>query len=329
MYPILETERLLLRPMGKSDFDTMFAMRSNKEWCATMLARPAQAKSDAYRIEFTHGLQNGTFFTVWLREQDDFIGFVEVDKYWRGSKNAKVIDYAGLYCMLLPEYWGSGLEIEALTKAIHFAFMGLNVNWLFAGHLVANPAPAMVITQLGLSHHSRCGGKNNPHEQYRYTRADYLKNNALADECVYDYNIKQSPYGHDNPIRVIDEIKIPENVDVGLCGQSVIAMLTGLSIAEVAAVMHVGTPGQEVHPSYMEYTLDYYGIKRKGSWGKRIAINKDTVLPDTCILLMNAPEGWNYFSLYHKGKYFDLRVGIVEKLPDSIKPISYVWEIYN
>jgi len=250
-----------------------------------------------------------------------------VDKYWQGKKTP-TLNYVGLNFMLLPEYWGQGLGTEAVKKAIHFTFMGLEAPWLFISHFTAKPEYAKFIKKLGLSHHST-NGKKNSNEQYRYTRADYLNNNNLADENMYDYKAVKSSYNHGKPIRIIDGIKYPDDVHVGLCGQSVIAMLAGLSTAEVAGVMHVDTPGQEVHISYMLYTLDYYGLKKRGTWAKRVPINKDTVLPDICILLMSAPEGWNYFSLYYKGTYYDPKVGVVDKLPADIKPISYIWEIYN
>jgi RimJ/RimL family protein N-acetyltransferase len=123
MYPILETEKSLLKPLVKADFDDMFALRSNKELCTAMLARAVQKKPDIYRIEFTQGLQNGNFYTVRQKESNRFIGFIELDKYLRIKD--KAIDNVGLYIMLLPEYWGSGLEIEAMQKQFILPLWGL------------------------------------------------------------------------------------------------------------------------------------------------------------------------------------------------------------
>ena len=323
MYPILTTERLALKPLAKDDFDDMFAIRSNKDLCAAMV-RTLQKNPDNYRVEFTQGLQNGTFFTIRQKDDNNFIGYIEADKI-RNSGKARTISSVGLYIVLLPEYWGNGYATEALQKAIHFAFMGIKTPFVYANIYVDNPVAVKFFQKLGLTYHS----SNSKSVQYRYTKDDYISNYALtkADEDVYDYRLRNSPYSYDNPLRAINGVKYPNDVNVALCGQSVIAMLTGLSVAEVADVMYVDTPGQEVTPSYMEYTLDYYGIKSKGGWAKRVAINADTILPDICILLMNVPGKWNYFSLYYKGVYYDPKVGVVEKLPDSVKPVSYIWEI--
>jgi len=325
MYPILTTERLLLKPPTKDDFDDMFAIRSNKELCAAMVGRPVKKTVDAYRAEFTLGQQNGNFFTIRLKENNKFIGFIDAEKFWR-SKKAGTLSHVGFDIALLPEYWGKGLATEAMQKVVHFAFMGIKAPWLCANHIPINPAIAKLLLKCGFACHSA----NDKSEQHRYTKEDYLKNNLLTetDENIYDYKIRNSPYSYDNPIRVIDRVIYPDDVNVALCGQSVIAMLTGLSVADVAGIMHVDIPGQEVLPKYMEYTLNYYGIKTRGSWTKRVAIKQDTILPDICILLMQAPH-WNYFSLYCNGIYYDPKVGIVDKLPDGVKPLSYVWEIYN
>lgn len=64
-----------------------------------------------------------------------------------------------------------------------------------------------------------------------------------------------SPYSPEHPIRVIDNI-VPIHIRPGFCGHGCVAMLAGVAIEEVIALM-----GKE-HASWskIKEALDYYGI---------------------------------------------------------------------
>ena len=69
---------------------------------------------------------------------------------------------------------------------------------------------------------------------------------------------QNSPYSFDNPIRRIDHIDIITQPEDGLCGQTCVAMLAGVTIAEVISVMDCrewqATMGRIIS------ALNYYGI---------------------------------------------------------------------
>ena len=151
---------------------------------------------------------------------------------------------------------------------------------------------------------------------------------APKNDCeVYEERIYlpikkiDSPYNYDNPVRKITDITFTEDVKVRLCGQSVIAMLAKLPVAEVVAT---SKNDGESPMYYMKNTLLYYGIKHSG---KLIEINENTVLPETCILLMKAPK-WDYWSLYHKGVYYDPKFGVFSTPPADAVFLSY-WEVFT
>ena len=48
---------------------------------------------------------------------------------------------------------------------------------------------------------------------------------------------QNSPYSFDNPIRKIDSMEVIIQPEDGLCGQTCVAMLAGITIAEVVSVM--------------------------------------------------------------------------------------------
>ena len=86
-----------------------------------------------------------------------------------------------------------------------------------------------------------------------------------------------SPYSKENPIRKIDSINnIP--ITPGFCGHTCVAMLSGVQLSDVIALM-----GKEPASwSKILEALDYYGIthEKKAVYTK----GKDYKLPECCIL---------------------------------------------
>ena len=128
-----------------------------------------------------------------------------------------------------------------------------------------------------------------------------------------------SPYSFDHPIRRIDSISYIKEPNGYLCGQSVIAMLAGVSVDEVIAVMQndKGTP-----TPLMRRALSWYGLKTKTKPRLRYF---GGILPDCCILSIMLP-GYGHWSLYYKGKYYDPEFGVLDKLPPQAK-LRYYWEV--
>ena len=69
---------------------------------------------------------------------------------------------------------------------------------------------------------------------------------------------QNSPYSFDNPVRKIDSMQVIIQPEDGLCGQACVAMLAGVTIAEVISVMDCrewqATMGRVIS------ALNYYGI---------------------------------------------------------------------
>ena len=320
-YPILTTERLLLKPLVEEDFNDMFAIFSNSDLCASLVGRPVKKTTNAYKNVFNVDLISGNFFTVRLKEEDKFIGYIEADRFF--NNKTSLVDYVGLNIVLLSEYQGKGFGTEALKKAVDFVFMGVKAPWIYVNHFPTTPAIAAVLTKCGLTYHATFESKKKPYPQYRYLKEDYIKDNAVNEESAenaYDYCC--SPYSYDNPIRKIDDITFTDDVHVSLCGQSVIAMLAKLSVAEVVKTTR---NSGESFQWYMENSLRYYGFRYRR---RMIKITNDVVLPELCILLMKAPE-WSYWSLYHKGTYYDPKFGVFTTPPDDAVFLSCYWEVFS
>jgi len=114
-----------------------------------------------------------------------------------------------------------------------------------------------------------------------------------------------SPYTKDNPIRKITGIE-PIPAPRGYCGHSCVAMLAGVPLADVVALM-----GKErASWSKILEALDYYGI----SYADKMVYPKGKAaqLPECCIVYNDGR-----FLLWFDGRFYGAEI------VDSIKTVSY------
>lgn len=115
-----------------------------------------------------------------------------------------------------------------------------------------------------------------------------------------------SPYSKEHPIRKIDRIEtIP--VQAGLCGHCCVAMLAGVPLSDVVALMGKG------HASWSKIleSLDYYGISYAS---KAVYTKGDPCQLPLCCIVNND----NSFILWYKGFFY----GVTDI--DPKKTISYI-----
>ena len=114
-----------------------------------------------------------------------------------------------------------------------------------------------------------------------------------------------SPYSLERPIRKINSIDIITQPKNGLCGQAVVAMLSGVSLDEIITLM-----GSKCSMSKVIEALDYFGINHS----RKMVYNlkQDNKLPMCCII--NAK---GHYMVYYYGKYYDASTGVLEELDSS------------
>lgn len=117
---------------------------------------------------------------------------------------------------------------------------------------------------------------------------------------------QNSPYSFENPIRKIDSIDVIKLDEDGLCGQACVAMLAGVTIAEVISVMDCrewqATMGRVIS------ALNYYGIDHTDII--MYTEGRDTVLPK-CAILMERMGRFCHYLVYFDGKFYDSHAGII------------------
>lgn len=127
-----------------------------------------------------------------------------------------------------------------------------------------------------------------------------------------------SPYSFENPIRKIDGIDIIRQPEDGLCGQTCVAMLAGVTIAEVISVMDCrewqGTMGRMIS------ALNYYGIDHSD-----IIIyteGQEATLPKCCFMLEKMGR-YSHYLLHYDGKFYDPTLGVLTEY-DMSKLLGYL-----
>lgn len=121
-FPILKTNRLLLRKLRKSDFKAIRILRSDESVNKYLNRIPAASNEDA--IEFIKKIQKGIlngeylYWAIILKDSNSLIGAIGL---WNFSEKEME---AEIGFELIPMYQNKGLMTEALTVVVEY---GLNI----------------------------------------------------------------------------------------------------------------------------------------------------------------------------------------------------------
>ncbi|MBQ2977548.1 MAG: GNAT family N-acetyltransferase [Clostridia bacterium] len=146
--PILETDRLILRPMRMQDARDMFAYAQDPEvsrhvlWEAHRNIGQSRQFLRAAIRQYRQGLPAS--YAITLRKSGRMIGTIGFMWVNLDHKSAEV-GYS-----LSRDYWNQGIMTEALRKIVEFSFEELKLNRLEAQHEISNPASGRVMAHVGM-----------------------------------------------------------------------------------------------------------------------------------------------------------------------------------
>lgn len=148
--PIMETSRLLLRPMVLEDAEAMHVFKSDLA-ATRFFGQDPHADLEQTRGWVRAGLagrKNGTSITwaIALRHNGQVIGECCLWNIDIGSKRAE------LGYELLRSQWKCGLMNEALTAVLDHGFYAMGLNRIEANPLSINAASQKVLVKLGFKH---------------------------------------------------------------------------------------------------------------------------------------------------------------------------------
>jgi [ribosomal protein S5]-alanine N-acetyltransferase len=169
-FPLLITQRMVLREVTKSDAQEIFFLRSDKR-VMEFLDRPMmQSQQEALELiqKISYALINndGITWGVTLTNETKLIGTIG---YWRMIKEHF---RAEIGYMLHPEHQGKGLMQEAMTAVRDHGFMSIKLHSIEAN---VNPNNAASIRLL----------ENNKFTREAYYKENYYYNGQFLDSAIY------------------------------------------------------------------------------------------------------------------------------------------------
>jgi ribosomal-protein-alanine N-acetyltransferase len=147
MFPILETERLILRELVEDDARDILNCFSNAEVLRYYGQKPLtsldQVKQIIRNFSTNYDEKRGIKWGIEQKEIGSLIGTIGFQE-WSIEHNRAEISYA-----LFPEKWGNGFAREAVKKIISYGFEDLGLERIGAVVFVENKASNHLLTRLG------------------------------------------------------------------------------------------------------------------------------------------------------------------------------------
>lgn len=147
--PLIQTERLILRPLRYSDAAAIFAYAQDPEVARHTLWEPHTSVGDSQAfLDFVNDQYREFRMFVWgiTRPPDDrVVGTIGLANY--APQHAR----AELGFALARTLWNQGITTEAVVPVLRFGFTNLHLNRVEAFCKAANVASARVIEKSGLT----------------------------------------------------------------------------------------------------------------------------------------------------------------------------------
>ena len=182
LFPVLKTDRLILRSLEKRDVPNMFSYFSKDEvtkyYDLESFTSENQANELIERFITRYEKKKQIRWAITLEEYDELIGtcgFHAIEpEHWKAE-----IGYE-----LHPSFWGKGIMTEAVAAVIQYAFNEMELNRIEAFYDPRNKSSARVL--------EKCGFENEGILKKRYFEkgqfvdaaiASILKENYLKSPC--------------------------------------------------------------------------------------------------------------------------------------------------
>jgi ribosomal-protein-alanine N-acetyltransferase len=148
--PILETERLMLRPFKLSDAKQVQILAGDKRIASTTMNIPhpyedgiAEDWIKSHEETFNNG--KGIVYAITSKDNGGLIGAISL-------MNLTDHNSAGLGYWIGVPYWNNGYCTEAGKAVLEYAFQENGLNRVYALFLSRNPASGRVLEKLGMVH---------------------------------------------------------------------------------------------------------------------------------------------------------------------------------
>lgn len=169
MFPILETERLILRELIEEDAQGILNCFSNEDvlryYGQNPLTDLEQVKHIIKNFSNNYEEKRGIKWGIERKETAGIIGTIGFHDWSTEHKRAEIA-YA-----LLPEYWGNGYATEAVKEVTTYGFHELNLTRIGAVVFTENKASNVLLIKLG------------------FQKEGVLRNYMHQNNVAYDTNV--------------------------------------------------------------------------------------------------------------------------------------------
>ena len=150
-YPIIETERLILRKFKLRDAPDLQRILGNKEIAKTSVSIPHPYENGM--AEDWINRQEGYFqrglclnFAVILKSEDRYIGAIGFNEIFKQHNRAQLGYYFD------QDYWGKGFGTESVRAMIHHGFSELKFHKISSDVILPNSASIHILEKVGMKH---------------------------------------------------------------------------------------------------------------------------------------------------------------------------------
>lgn len=147
---VLNTSRLILRPVCREDIPQLLPLIGAREVAATTLRIPhPYTQEDALKfLEYSEGVwqkREGVRFGIFLRDGERLCGGIGLAAHLEHNR-------AELGYWIGVPFWRNGYCTEAAREVLRFGFENLRLHRIDAGHFANNPASGRILRKLGMKH---------------------------------------------------------------------------------------------------------------------------------------------------------------------------------
>lgn len=172
MQMIIETERLLLRPLVKGDFETLCKLRSDEEVMQYMggaeFAKPEKILERLHHYIDHYKKHGFAVMAVILKETNEMIGSAGL-QYLENTDDVEVG-----YGFDKP-FWGKGYASEAAKALLNFGFEKCGLEKIVAVAIPENKASRHVMEKLGMTYIKNKIHYGSDCVYYSITKDEFLK----------------------------------------------------------------------------------------------------------------------------------------------------------
>lgn len=147
MFPVLESERLILREIIKEDTAGIFACFSNDQvtryYGQETLRNLKQAEEFVDFFQKNYNEKRGIRWAIERKEDKGVIGTIGFNAWLPKHKRAE-IGYE-----IHPDYWGKGYASEAVLKVVSYGFEEMELTRIGAVVFIENEASNRLLTKIG------------------------------------------------------------------------------------------------------------------------------------------------------------------------------------